>query len=109
METSWKSVAKDGNPVTDGEYLVTAITESGKYDTKIGEWQRGYWNFDTSIVIAYAAKPKPYQWSLFKRELEGISIAFSTVSLVSVAPDMASTYRDCSSQTASAICFACAM
>ncbi len=72
METSWKSVAKDGNPVTDGEYLVTAITESGKYDTKIGEWQRGYWNFDTSIVIAYAAKSKPYQWSLFKRDMEGI-------------------------------------
>lgn len=72
METSWKSVAKDGNPVTDGEYLVTAITESGKYDTKIGEWQRGYWNFDTSIVIAYAAKSKPYQWSLFKSDMEGI-------------------------------------
>jgi len=37
------------------------------------------------------------------------SIAFSTVSLVSAAPDMASTFRDCSSQTASAIYFACAM
>ena len=53
MEIDWKSVAREGNPLTEGDYFVTIITESGKYDTQIGTWQRGYWIFETSVVIAY--------------------------------------------------------
>lgn len=73
MEADWKSIVKEGNPLTEGEYLVTIVTESGRYDTQIGMWQREYWNFDKSVVVAYVPKPKPYPWSLFKGDMEGIN------------------------------------
>lgn len=55
---SWKTIAKDGNPIKSGEYIITNCV--GKCHAANFDWERDEWHHYQE-VIAYRSLPEPYK------------------------------------------------